>query len=104
MPPVTIPVIAMLVVVFGLKTAIFPLWFWLPDTYHTMPPALGGLFARLGLVRVVARLALDNTGGVQEAQHAIGWLRTGGDPVLRALDVELHEARVEDDHRLDRSQ
>jgi len=47
LPATSIPVIAMLVVVFGLKTAIFPLWFWLPDTYHTMPPALGGLFAGL---------------------------------------------------------
>ena len=25
----------MLLVVFGLKGAFFPLWFWLPDTYHT---------------------------------------------------------------------
>ncbi len=47
LPDTAVPVIAMLVVVFGLKTAIFPLWFWLPDTYHTMPPALGGLFAGL---------------------------------------------------------
>jgi len=47
LPGTAVPVIAMLVVVFGLKTAIFPLWFWLPDTYHTMPPALGGLFAGL---------------------------------------------------------
>ena len=41
------PVVAMLLIVFGGKTAIFPLWYWLPDTYHTLPPALGGLFAGL---------------------------------------------------------
>jgi len=47
LPTTAIPVIAMLLLVFGGKTAIFPLWFWLPDTYHTMPAAIGGLFAGL---------------------------------------------------------
>jgi len=28
-------------------TAIFPLWYWLPETYPTLPAALGGLFAGL---------------------------------------------------------
>ena len=37
----------MLLLVFGLKAAIFPLWFWLPDTYHTMPTSLTALFAAL---------------------------------------------------------
>ena len=46
-PQSAVPVIAMLLLVFGIKTAIFPLWYWLPDTYHTMPAALGGLFAGL---------------------------------------------------------
>lgn len=47
LPPSAVPVVAVLLVVFGAKSAIFPLWFWLPDTYHTMPAALGGLFAGL---------------------------------------------------------
>lgn len=47
LPPTSIPVITMLVLVFGGKAAIFPLWYWLPDTYHTMPAAVGGLFAGL---------------------------------------------------------
>jgi multicomponent Na+:H+ antiporter subunit D len=47
LPARSIPIIALLLVVFGSKTAIFPLWFWLPDTYHTMPAAIGGLFAGL---------------------------------------------------------
>jgi len=47
LPATSIPVIAMLLLVFGGKTAIFPLWYWLPDTYHTMPAAIGGLFAGL---------------------------------------------------------
>jgi len=35
----------MLLLVFGLKGAFFPLWFWLPDTYYTCPVSIGGLFA-----------------------------------------------------------
>ena len=38
---------AMLVFVFAMKAALFPLWFWLPDTYHTMPATVGGIFAAL---------------------------------------------------------
>ncbi len=47
LPASSIPVITMLLLVFGAKTAIFPLWYWLPDTYHTLPAAIGGLFAGL---------------------------------------------------------
>jgi multicomponent Na+:H+ antiporter subunit D len=36
-----------LLFVFCLKGAVFPLWFWLPDTYHTMPSPVGALFAAL---------------------------------------------------------
>lgn len=36
-----------LLFVFCLKAAVFPLWFWLPDTYHTMPAPIGALFAAL---------------------------------------------------------
>ncbi len=47
LPSSSVPVITMLLLVFGGKTAIFPLWYWLPDTYHTMPAPIGGLFAGL---------------------------------------------------------
>ncbi|HLL87893.1 MAG TPA: proton-conducting transporter membrane subunit [Tepidisphaeraceae bacterium] len=47
LPPASTPVFAVLLVVFGLKSAVFPLWFWLPDAYPTMPAGLGGLFAGL---------------------------------------------------------
>ena len=47
LPRSSIPVIAMLLLVFGGKAAIFPLWYWLPDTYHTLPAPIGGLFAGL---------------------------------------------------------
>jgi multicomponent Na+:H+ antiporter subunit D len=47
LPPSSIPVIVMLLLVFGGKSAVFPLWFWLPDSYPTLPAAVGGLFAGL---------------------------------------------------------
>ncbi len=49
----------LLLLVFGLKGAFFPLWFWLPDTYYTCPIALGawfgGTLTKVG-VYAVARL------------------------------------------------
>ena len=43
---------------------------------------------RLGLLGVVARLALHEAGGVEEAQHAVGRLRALGEPGLDLLEVE----------------
>ena len=43
-----ITVLAMLfLVAFGIKSAIFPLFFWLPASYHTPPVAVSALFAGL---------------------------------------------------------
>ena len=35
------------VVAFGVKAALFPLFFWLPASYHTPPAAVGAIFAGL---------------------------------------------------------
>ncbi len=37
----------LLIVVFGIKAAIFPLFFWLPDSYPTAPTAVTAVFAGL---------------------------------------------------------
>ncbi len=37
----------LLLIVFGVKGAFFPLWFWLPDTYHTCPVPIAALFSGL---------------------------------------------------------
>ncbi len=37
----------MLLFVFAVKAALFPLWFWLPDTYHTCSITVAALFAGL---------------------------------------------------------
>lgn len=47
LPARSLPLIAMFLIVFGGKTAIFPLWYWLPDSYHTLPAGLVALFAGL---------------------------------------------------------
>ncbi|WP_022834537.1 proton-conducting transporter transmembrane domain-containing protein [Salisaeta longa] len=59
-------------VAFGLKTAIFPLYFWLPASYHTPPAAIGAIFAGLltkvgaySLIRVFTLLFPDPTGYTQ---------------------------------------
>lgn len=41
------PAIILLLIVFASKTAAFPIWYWLPDSYPTMPAALAGLFSGL---------------------------------------------------------
>jgi len=46
-------------VVFGLKGAFFPLWFWLPDTYWTSPIAISGLFG--GMLTKVGVYAVART-------------------------------------------
>lgn len=37
----------LLLVVFGMKAAVFPLFFWLPDSYPTAPSAVSAVFAGL---------------------------------------------------------
>ncbi|XAL99975.1 proton-conducting transporter membrane subunit [Phycisphaeraceae bacterium D3-23] len=74
----------MFLLVFGLKGAFFPLWFWLPDTYYTIPIAVAGLFGGL-LTKVgvytVARLfplifASDGTGSLIDGVYTGGMSQT----------------------------
>ncbi|RJP24195.1 MAG: Na+/H+ antiporter subunit D [Candidatus Abyssobacteria bacterium SURF_5] len=74
LPTVTSPglitTVAMLfLLAFGIKAAIFPLFFWLPASYHTPPPAVSALFAGLltkvgvyALVRVFTLLFVQEVG------------------------------------------
>ncbi len=49
----------LLLVVFGIKAAIFPLFSWLPASYHTPPTVVGAIFA--GLLTKVGVYALIRT-------------------------------------------
>jgi multicomponent Na+:H+ antiporter subunit D len=61
-------VLAMLFfIAFGIKAAVFPLFFWLPASYHTPPVAVSALFAGLltkvgvySLIRVFTLLFLED--------------------------------------------
>jgi multicomponent Na+:H+ antiporter subunit D len=56
-PPALVTVLAMLfLVAFGIKAAVFPLFFWLPASYHTPPVAVSAIFA--GLLTKVGVYAL----------------------------------------------
>jgi multicomponent Na+:H+ antiporter subunit D len=69
-PPGLVTVLAMLfLVAFGIKAAIFPLFFWLPASYHTPPVAVSAIFAGLltkvgvyALIRVFTLLFVHDVG------------------------------------------
>ncbi len=46
-PSMTSALAMLLLVAFGIKAAVFPLFFWLPDSYHTPPATVIALFAGL---------------------------------------------------------
>ncbi len=52
-PGVTLVLAGMFLIAFGIKAAIFPLFFWLPASYHTPPIAVtalfGGLLTKVGI-------------------------------------------------------
>lgn len=49
-------------VAFGIKSAIFPMYFWLPASYHTPPPAVasifGGLLTKVGVYAMMRTFSL----------------------------------------------
>jgi multicomponent Na+:H+ antiporter subunit D len=65
-----ITAVAMLfMVAFGIKAAFFPLFFWLPASYHTPPTAVSAIFAGLltkvgvyALIRTFTLMFLQDTG------------------------------------------
>lgn len=57
------------VIAFGVKAAVFPLFFWLPDSYHTPPVAVSAIFAGLltkvgvyAFIRVFTLLFVQDVG------------------------------------------
>jgi multicomponent Na+:H+ antiporter subunit D len=68
--PATLTALGMLfLVAFGIKAAVFPLFFWLPASYHTSPVAVSAIFAGLltkvgvyALIRVFTLLFVRDQG------------------------------------------
>ncbi len=55
-PPLVTAAAMLFLIAFGVKAAVFPLFFWLPASYHTPPGAVSALFA--GLLTKVGVYAL----------------------------------------------
>jgi multicomponent Na+:H+ antiporter subunit D len=81
-PPGMVNMVAMLfLVAFGIKAAVFPLFFWLPASYHTPPVAVSALFAALltkvgvyALIRVFTLLFIGDPGFTHNLILAIAGL------------------------------
>ncbi|MCK4873702.1 MAG: hypothetical protein KAS72_13350 [Phycisphaerales bacterium] len=83
-------VAVLLLLVFGCKAAIFPLWFWLPDTYYTCSVSIAALFsgmltkvgvyaiARLYPMIFAADLVTDPLGSGQSFVQASDGVLAGG--------------------------
>ena len=70
-------------VAFGIKAAVFPLFFWLPASYHTPPGAVSALFAGLltkvgvyALIRVFT-LLYDRRQRIQKGSSLVAGLEHG---------------------------
>ncbi len=50
---------SLLLVAFGIKAGLFPLYFWLPASYHTPPPGISALFS--GLLTKVGMYSIIRT-------------------------------------------
>lgn len=68
-PNLAVAVAMLFLVAFGIKAAIFPLFFWLPASYHTPPVAVSAVFAGLltkvgvyALIRVFTLIFTQNVG------------------------------------------
>jgi multicomponent Na+:H+ antiporter subunit D len=61
-PGITTVLAGMFLIAFGIKAAIFPLFFWLPASYHTPPIAVtalfGGLLTKVGIYSMWRVLAM----------------------------------------------
>lgn len=69
---------ALLLVVFGIKAGIFPLYYWLPHSYPTLPGALAALYSGL-LTKVGVYVLIRMTTAVFPHElvwlhHALAWL------------------------------
>lgn len=72
-----VDVIALLFFVgFGIKAAVFPLYFWLPSSYHTPPSAIaaifGGLLTKMGIYAIIRMFTL-----IFEINSFISWTFIG---------------------------
>jgi multicomponent Na+:H+ antiporter subunit D len=78
-PEGLVTVLAMLfLIAFGIKAAIFPLFFWLPASYHTPPVAVsaffGGMLTKVGVYALIRSFTLLFTQDVGWTHQLLLWL------------------------------
>lgn len=66
--------ITLLLVVFCVKAALFPLHFWLPGTYTQTSPPVAALFAIMTKIGVYALVRISLLGLVSSSAVYVGWL------------------------------
>tara|TARA_R110002012_G_scaffold61766_2_gene162057 strand:+ start:2715 stop:4226 length:1512 start_codon:yes stop_codon:yes gene_type:complete len=91
----------MLLVVFGLKSAILPLYFWLPKAYASAPAPVAALFAVMtkvgiyAILRVYSLIFGESAGGLEALEQPWVWwlslatLAAAGVGVMAAQDLRL---------------
>jgi len=68
----------LLLVAFGIKAAVFPLFFWLPDSYHTPPATViaifAGLLTKVGIYSMLRVFTLFFHNNASNDQMLILWI------------------------------
>jgi len=77
--PALVTTIAMMfMVAFGIKAAVFPLFFWLPSSYHTPPIAVSAFFAgmltKVGVYALIRSFTLLFTGDIGYTHTILLWV------------------------------
>jgi multicomponent Na+:H+ antiporter subunit D len=74
-----VPLAVLLIMVFGIKAALFGLWFWMPGTYSVIPAAVagffGGIMAEVGvycIFRVCTLMFLNDADGTPALFSPLG--------------------------------
>ena len=68
----------LLMIAFGIKAGAFPLFFWLPASYHTPPPVISALFAglltKVGVYALIRSFTLVFTSDVGYTHSILLWV------------------------------
>ncbi len=71
-------VVMMLMVVFGIKAGVFPLYYWLPNSYPILPFSLGafysGLLTKVGIYVILRMLGTVFPHNLENIYLMLGWL------------------------------
>ena len=77
-PGLMVAISMLFLVAFGIKAAVFPLFFWLPASYHTPPVAVSAIFAgmltKVGVYALIRMFTLVFIGDVGTTHTVLLWI------------------------------